>query len=214
MTTEESEMNLETIDATPSTSLRSAEERRRDLLQKLWSKYPTVEEDPSFPFNPPSQPSSASNSETIEELTLQTRLGNTDWCQCGNCLAMPTGRESLCCKEIANVKENIEEGTVCITQSPIFQSSVVNRLNTTVILTILHQSTSHAPNADDNRNLRKTSYKYFTSWIHGYLGKGNRRPIPSCAVHAVRTAFPDPEGLYVGFKYSNDYDAGEMAFEF
>ncbi|XP_077320610.1 P2X purinoceptor 7-like [Lithobates pipiens] len=194
--------------------MKAASDRRRDLLQRIWSKYPTVHDDPSFPSNPPSQPSLLPNSETEEELRLQRRLYSTDWCECGNCRVMPTARECVCCQEIANVKENIEEGSVCITQSTIFKNMVVDRMNTTIILTIIHQSTSRAPNADDNRNLRKTSYKAFTAWIHGYLGKGNRRPIPSCAVHAVRAAFPDPDGEYVGFKFSNDYDAGDMALEF
>ena len=27
-------------------------------------------------------------------------LANTDWCDCGNCLAMPTARECICCREI------------------------------------------------------------------------------------------------------------------
>ncbi|XP_073488997.1 P2X purinoceptor 7-like [Aquarana catesbeiana] len=203
-----------TMEENQATSIRSAEERRKNLLAKMWSKYPTVEEDPSFPFNPPSQVSLRSNSETAEERRLQTRIGKNDWCECGNCLAMPTARESICCHEISNVTENIDEGSLCIIESNIFKNMVVDRLNTTIILTIIHQGTSHAPNADDNRNLRKTAYKSFTAWIHGYLGKGNRRPIPSCAVHAVRTAFPDPDGEYVGFKYSNDYDAGDMALEF
>lgn len=47
---------------------------------------------------------------------------------------MPTARESVCWQEISNVKENIDEGSLCITESTIFKNMVVDRLNTTIIL--------------------------------------------------------------------------------
>ena len=34
---------------------------------------------------------------------------------------------------------------------------------------------------------------------HGHLGKGNRIPVPNCAVKKIREAFPDAEDNYVGF---------------
>ncbi|XP_072182000.1 proton-coupled folate transporter-like [Diadema setosum] len=35
---------------------------------------------------------------------IERRLGNRDWCSCsGGCVAMPTVKESVCCKEIARV---------------------------------------------------------------------------------------------------------------
>ena len=33
------------------------------------------------------------------------RLANTDWCECGNCLVMPTARECICCREIGRCRD-------------------------------------------------------------------------------------------------------------
>ena len=51
------------------------------------------------------------------------RIGNTDWCLCGNCSPMPTRAESICCQEITpvTVKCNEAESKYC------FQSNLVSR---------------------------------------------------------------------------------------
>ncbi len=36
-----------------------------------------------------------------DESEQNNRLGNVDWCTCGNCIPMATQKESLCCKEMA-----------------------------------------------------------------------------------------------------------------
>ncbi|XP_031758836.1 uncharacterized protein LOC116411082 isoform X2 [Xenopus tropicalis] len=61
--------------------------------------------------------------------------------------------------------------------------------------------------------LRKASYRCFTAWVYGYLGSGIRKPIPACAVKAIRSAFPDPKGKYIGFLSVCDYAAEDMIFE-
>ena len=45
----------------------------------------------------------------------------------------------------------------------------------------------------------KAAYRQFILWEHGYLGKGNRRIIPSCAVKKVREQYPAPDNVYMGF---------------
>ncbi|XP_044125210.1 uncharacterized protein LOC122920065 [Bufo gargarizans] len=60
---------------------------------------------------------------------------------------------------------------------------------------------------------RKTAYRFFTTWVHGYLGVGNRKPIPSCAVYLIQNTFPDPEDHYMGFKESSNYPAEFLALE-
>ena len=47
---------------------------------------------------------------------------------------------------------------------------------------------------------RKAAYRQYILWIHGYLGRGNRRVVPSCVVLAIRRWYPSPTGLYMGFR--------------
>ena len=51
----------------------------------------------------------------------------------------------------------------------------------------------------DNERVRKTFCRMFTREKHGHLGKGNRIPVPNCAVQKIREAFPDPEDKHMGF---------------
>lgn len=65
------------------------------------------------------------------------------------------------------------------------------------------------------RSLRYAAYRQFTWWTHGYLGKKVRRVIPACAVTAIRTEFPDSNGVYTGFKDEEDSNIEtEIAWEF
>ncbi len=54
----------------------------------------------------------------------ERRLGNTTWCQCDQCTAMPTEKESLCCaEEDANLLQKLHDGFMeCITEHPDFTS--------------------------------------------------------------------------------------------
>ena len=54
-----------------------------------------------------SEESSESESETEE----QARIGNINWCKCGNCKPMKTYAESLCCQDTNEVPEENFAGT-------------------------------------------------------------------------------------------------------
>ena len=41
--------------------------------------------------------------------------------------------------------------------------------------------------------------RQFILLAHGYLGKGNRKVIPSCAVKMIRNQYPSPDNVYMGF---------------
>ena len=47
-------------------------------------------------------------------------------------------------------------------------------------------------------SLRIAAYFQYTWWVHGFLGGGNRRLIPSCVVTAIRERYPDEQ--YTGFR--------------
>ena len=54
-----------------------------------------------------------------------------------------------------------------------------------------------------NRQRRFKMYQEMTRLIHGgYLGKNNRKELPTCVSDAIRNAFPneDPQEAYVGYQ--------------
>ena len=59
-----------------------------------------------------------------EEEDMEARVGNVLWCQCENCVAMPTVKECLCCNEdSANLLDKLYEGNMdCVTDHPDFEA--------------------------------------------------------------------------------------------
>jgi len=55
---------------------------------------------------------------------------------------------------------------------------------------------------------RYASYRNYIWWIHGRLGRGNRRVIPSCAVSRIRAEFEEEDGNYSTFM-GNDEEENE-----
>ena len=49
-------------------------------------------------------------------------------------------------------------------------------------------------------NYRKAAYRQYILYNHGYLGRGNRKVVPSCGVWKVRDHYPAPDNNYLGFK--------------
>ena len=52
---------------------------------------------------PPSSEDKSEGEDAEDQLwriSVESRLGNTEWCSCGHCIAMPTARESFCCIEV------------------------------------------------------------------------------------------------------------------
>ena len=49
-----------------------------------------------------------------------------------------------------------------------------------------------------NENYRYHAYRKYIKFVHGRLGRGNRRLIPSCIIQTIRGLWPSPDGRYVG----------------
>ena len=49
------------------------------------------------------------------------------------------------------------------------------------------------------RSYRLAAYHQCTNWTYNFLGKGNRRVVPACAMNAIRLKFPEPDNVYTGF---------------
>ncbi|XP_071989151.1 P2X purinoceptor 7-like [Engystomops pustulosus] len=181
-----------------------------DLLVELRSKFGGNQtNEPCFPSNPLRVDFSQYIDLEIEE--NNERIGNVNWCNCNNCVPMSTSIESICCLEVENAIPYVTNHT-CIIDHEYFRI-FCQRADTVIILRVIGQVMNPPLEKAKNRLHRKTAYRAFTAWVHGYLGMGNRRPIPSCVVHLVRSAFPDPNNEYMGYKASNDGVAEFMAFE-
>ncbi|KAK3712869.1 hypothetical protein QZH41_016904, partial [Actinostola sp. cb2023] len=130
------------------------------------------------------------------------RRGTTEWCSCENCISMDTDLESICCQELDVLNEKFDSsGVDCIIDHHKFAVVCLDHDVLKTALVAMHNSRC-TPQQDsiENRTWRLTAYRQFTTWVHGYLGKRTRRPIPSCVVKAVRSTFPEQSGVYVGFK--------------
>ena len=84
------------------------------------------------PTSHDSDTSSESDSDSVlpADLAARTRIGNTAWCSCTKCAALPTERECCCCRELAHIRHLFSdvEGLQCITDHPEFVGACLNPL--------------------------------------------------------------------------------------
>lgn len=100
------------------------------------------------------------------------------WCICHNCINMPTPDENKCCQR-----------RECITSYELFHNLCIDRH--VLELAIRARCDIRVEPLDFSMaSFRKAGYRQFILWEHGYLGKGNRRVIPSCAVKKIRAQYP------------------------
>ena len=110
------------------------------------------------------------------------------WCICGNCTEMSTPIENVCCGV-----------STCVTNYENFFGLCIDHMVLTVA--ILNRADIRAdPVVYSPASYRKAAYRQYILWMHGYLGRGNRRVVPSCVVWAVRRWYPAPSGVYMGFR--------------
>ncbi|XP_069110939.1 uncharacterized protein [Argopecten irradians] len=137
----------------------------------------------------------------------QARLLNTEWCRCGNCVAMPTAAESRCCREIERISQKMEDVELeendlkCILDHPGFNPVCLNVYVLETAYYQYQQQYGGQHKTDEQRN-RYTSYRQFVRWCWGYLGRRVRVPLPSCVVNVIHQKFPSP--TYTGFKESGE----------
>ncbi|CAJ0927020.1 unnamed protein product [Ranitomeya imitator] len=96
------------------------------------------------------------------------------------------------------------ENINCIAEHDYFYTFCEREPMVNILVTTVRLDSHPPPQKMINSKKRKTAYRAFTAWIHGFLGKGNRRPIPSCVVKLVCEEFPEEHQEYMGFKLHYD----------
>ncbi|CAH3024096.1 unnamed protein product [Porites evermanni] len=132
---------------------------------------------------------------------LNPRLENSDWCSCDNCQIMGRAEACICCQEIEQVKNKLneavtrgecEEEPTCITQHPGFHP----------------QQYKESIDGPEGKLYRHIAYRQLARWYWGILGKEIRVVLPSCAVMCIRNFYPPPgpeeEFVFTGFKYADE----------
>ena len=111
-----------------------------------------------------------------------------DWCICGNCREMGTPVENVCCRR-RNCVTTFDDFHLLCTERAVLTVAIQNRAD------IYADAVVFSP-----ANYRKAAYRQYILWVYGYLGRGNRRVIPSCVVLCIRNWYPAPDGIYLGFR--------------
>ena len=108
----------------------------------------------------------------------------SNWCVCGNCRVMPTPRENKCCGYTTCATTFADFYIICLEHNVAIHNCVDIYAN---------------PRDYSPASYHKAAYRQILK-EHGYLGRGNRRIIPSCVVLCIRDRYPAPDGQYLGFK--------------
>ncbi|KAL4148699.1 hypothetical protein QTP88_002869 [Uroleucon formosanum] len=149
-------------------------------------------------------------------VNYEGRLNNLNWCSCGYCKGMLSDIECLCCNELPNLEKIRNQERKCITLHQSFSKLILDKeiLNITRHNLILKTKNrinkkklgQHHP---ENKTWRFICYKQYMSWVNSWIamGRGYRVVLPACVVQKIREEYPEPNGIYVGFKNSKKLPA-------
>ena len=146
----------------------------------------------------------------LSELDLKSetqkhgRIGNTDWCQCGECKPMATYMESLCCQNTNEVPEELFEGQKYITKSSRFRMVFLEKPVLHASLLALNHLHIDSMENLGNSSYRFEGYKQYTFWMHNYLGKGVCKVILSCVIWKMGNEYKVDSNVYVPLMESKE----------
>lgn len=121
----------------------------KELLRKLREKYAGSARNSScFPENPKRQDFIAFDE--FETNNQESRIGVVEWCKCGQCVAMNTNVESICCVEIENALPYMENLT-CICEHQYFDFICTNEQTVNIILRTVGECRHPPAQKDVNR---------------------------------------------------------------
>ena len=136
--------------------------------------------------------------------TARVGMDIGQWCKCDNCSLMASEIENYCCNDSGAVVEILDSDQAnCIVECQKFKDFTENR-NVLELLAYAGSNQKLARDKDNNvkdEGLRYACYRSYLHMIKIYgTGKAQRVVLPSCVVTKVRELYPDPSGLYTGFK--------------
>ncbi|OCT57086.1 hypothetical protein XELAEV_18004023mg [Xenopus laevis] len=123
---------------------------------------------------------------------------------------MPTVDESLCCNEIHDFQQFLDQEHKDITHN---QDMLRLCLNSHLLLEFMIKFRGRTSARTFRIHYNRCIKLHIGLSPLGLLGANLLIPIPSCAVHLVRSTFPDPQGQYMGFFWAEDYPAQHMALD-
>ncbi|KAK7168520.1 hypothetical protein R3I93_004741 [Phoxinus phoxinus] len=146
----------------------------------------------------------------VVNAATQPRISGNWWCTCGDCKAMDTEQECLCCTEWDLLSRDTQENH-CFVQSEDFPALI----NKAVLETFFHvpkvnwrrRPIPEGPNGQlSTEQCRLVAYRVVLEWgLKGErLGRKQRRVLPSCVVTAIRNKYPSPSGIYQGFQEADE----------
>ncbi|XP_072012201.1 uncharacterized protein [Engystomops pustulosus] len=184
----------------------SLQEREARRLRVMVGDLPP--EQPAF-MSDPNKPHEVKNENPEARKDIKT----TTWCKCGNCCVMPTLEESVCCHEITGLISKLSSERVCITSHPAFKELCLDQDRLDFLYRFLAKIKRKNDILYHLHKLRRTAYRAFVVWAHGFLDFRNFKPIPACVVHQVQEYLPYPEDINVGYMKMYDYPAAIMALD-
>ena len=111
-----------------------------------------------------------------------------EWCKCSCCRTIPQDIQNKCCGQ-----------RDCVSQSRRFRKHCLDA----EYLQLSAKNTADIRNDrqdSSSRTLRKAAYRNYILDTHGFLGKRNRKIVPSCCVLCVRRHYPSATGVYMSFR--------------
>ncbi|KAG9482338.1 hypothetical protein GDO78_011170 [Eleutherodactylus coqui] len=190
-------------------SLQEREARRRRVLEGAVRPFRAH---PSFTLDP-LKPQEVKNERPEMIFDRRRDIKNNNWCKCGHCSVMSTLEESICCHEIFGLLSQLNEEHLCITKHPAFDELCLDRDR----LDFLYRFLATIKRKNDVlyylHKLRRTSYRAFVIWAHGFIDYRKHKPVPACVVKRVQEYLPYPPELNVGYMKMYDYPAALMALD-
>jgi hypothetical protein len=165
---------------------------------------------------------------TGRHLHVHGRSEDTDptntWCKCGCCIQMKPDHNCICCIEETGeiyqeyLKDPKNASAVCFANSFDFETYVLAKKNLDRCLTQNDKQLRQRITVSNGQILNRTADRYrwaaystYIDMIHPNLGAGNRIPLPSCCLIAIRKKYPNEDGsLFTEF--DPKIDPEEMSY--